>query len=366
MKCPGCGSDNPDSTRFCTSCGRPLSAAPTQVMQSPPGPQPTATLPTVPAAPVYAPMQQAPASKKSSRKVWIAVICSVLALCVIGAAIAIPLLIAAANKPIADVTLVKLIRTDGTTLDPHQVPLDTEVAVRVNYTARFKESGSSTLHVFVKDSSGENVIDKEFEVTSSGKPQTKEVKFTMSQGSGKPLDCSAELKVTQGKQKPGDTKTITFTAQEGKGPALQLKEATDAATKKCREATDTLKATVAKGIVVTDLADRLSKALTALEAAKTAAEANAVAGTAQTVIDECNARITAQQQQQAASAQCKQNQAVIKSKLVDWWSGSGNFPDSMSQLYGIPSCPSGGSYTYYAPDTTPATLHVSCSVHGEL
>jgi len=51
MKCPGCGSDNPDSTRFCTSCGRPLSAAPTQVMQSPPGPQATATLPTVPAAP---------------------------------------------------------------------------------------------------------------------------------------------------------------------------------------------------------------------------------------------------------------------------------------------------------------------------
>jgi len=34
MKCPGCESDNPDSTSSGTSCGRPLSAAPTQVSRA--------------------------------------------------------------------------------------------------------------------------------------------------------------------------------------------------------------------------------------------------------------------------------------------------------------------------------------------
>jgi hypothetical protein len=364
MRCPGCGSDNPDSRKFCTSCGKTLGDAPTQVQ--PPVPQPTAQMPPVPAAPVYAPAQRPPVKAKSSKKSWIIALCIIIGLIVVGAAIAIPLIIAASNKPVAQVNQVKIVRADGTTVDADKVPLETEVALKATYKAKFKGTGSGTIRLSVKSSAGESIVDKTFDVTSSGNPQTKEVKFTMSEGSGKPLSGNAKLAVTQGASKLSSAKAVSFKMVAGKGDKLQLKEATAAATKKCQVATETLKATAAKGIDISDLANRLSLGLTTLASAKTVAEANTVAGIAQTVIDECNARITAQGQQQKAADTCRQNQAVIRAKLVDWWGGTGNFPDSMSQLYGIPSCPSGGTYTYYAPDTTPATLHVSCSVHGEL
>jgi len=285
---------------------------------------------------------------------------------VVGAAIAIPLIIAASNKPAAEITQVQIVRTDGTTVDSAKVPLETEVALKATYKAKFKGNGSGTIQLVVKSSAGESIADKTFDVTSSGNLQTKEVKFTMSEGSGKPLSGNAKLVVTQGASKLNSAKAVSFKMVAGKGEKLQLKEATAAATKKCQVATENLKSTAAKGIDITDLADRLSKALTTLASAKTVAEANAVAGVAQTVIDECNQRVAAAAQAAKSRDICRQNQAVVRAKLVDWWGGTGNFPDSLSQLYGLPVCPDGGTYTYYAPDTTPATLHVSCSIHGEL
>ena len=88
--------------------------------------------------------------------------------------------------------------------------------------------------------------------------------------------------------------------------------------------------------------------------------------TAQSVVDESNARKTAHDEKSRTATICKQNQAVVKARLADWWSGTGNFPNSLSELSNLPVCPDGWTYTYYAPDTTPATLHVSCSIHGEL
>jgi hypothetical protein len=365
MRCPGCGKDNPSNTKFCTSCGASLGQETTrmQPVQPPPPAQPTAQ---ISAAPVYAPVSQAPVKAKGSKKVWIALIATVVGLCVVAAAIVIPLLVIAANKPVAQVTSVSLVRTDGDTLDTAKVPLDTELALKVTYKSKFKDTGSGTLRLVVVDAAGENIVDKTYDVKSSGEPQSKDLKFSMDQGSGKEIHAKATLKVTQGATKLNAAKTLAFTVVEGKGAAVQLEEATAAATKKAREATDLLKSTAAQGINVTDLVERLTKALTDLQAAKTAAEANAVTATAQGVIDECNARVAAAAQAAKNVETCRQNQAVVRAKLVDWWSGTGNFPDSMSQLSGLPTCPSGGSYTYNAPDTTPATLHISCSVHGEL
>lgn len=363
MRCPACGHDDPEGTKFCTSCGAPIAEAPTRV-QPPPPQQPTTQMPSAPVAtPVYAPVQP---PKKSSKKVWIAEVAIVLGLCIVAAAVIIPLVVIAANNPVAQVTSVKLARADGETLSTSKVPLDTEILFKATFKAKFKNNGSGSIQLVVVDSANENVMDKTYDVTSSGELQSKEMKFTMEQGSGKPLRARAKLSVTQGAKKLTDGETLSFTMVAGKSSALQLKEATEAATKKCQEATDTLKATAGQGINVSDLADRLSKALTTLQNAKTAAEANGVTQTAQGVIDECNARIAAAAQNAKNADTCRQNQAVIRAKLVDWWSGNGNFPNSMSQLSGLPTCPSGGTYTYFAPDTTPATLHVSCSVHGEL
>jgi hypothetical protein len=383
MRCPDCGHDNPGGNKFCASCGKPLAEATVQMPRVPPVPpeqhQPTTVLPAAVsdrpvaapiaapvATPVYAPVAPGKTPMKRSTKVAIVVIASVVGLCAIAAAIIIPLSIAAANKPVAEINSVRLVRTDGDTLDIGKVPLDTEVAVKVGYRSRFKDNGSGTLKIVVADSEGESLFDKSFDLTSSDKTQTKEYKFTMSQGSGKPLKATASLDVSQGSKKLKADKALSFTMVEGKGAELQLEEATNAATEKCREATEALKAAGAAGISITDLADRLSGALTDLKNANTAEEANAVTATAQGVIDECNARLAAADQAKKNVDTCRQNQSVIRAKLVDWWTGSGNFPDSMSQLYGIPACPSGGTYTYNAPDTTPASLTVSCSVHGAL
>jgi len=372
MKCAGCGHDNPEASKFCTSCGARFGAVTQQMQQQPPPqaapPQPTTQMPVASvAAPVagsaYAPVQP---PKKSSKKVWIAVVAAAVAVVVIAAAILIPVLIMEANKPIAQVITVGLVRTDGNTLNTSKVPLDTEVAFKTSYKARFKDNGSGTLRMVVVDSGGENIIDKTYDVKSSGEAQSKELKFSMDQGSGKPLHAKATLAVTQGAKKINSAKTMAFTAVEGKAASVLLEEATAAATKKAQEATDTLKATAGKGINVSDLADRLSKALTTLQNAKTADEANGVTATAQGVIDECNQRIAAAAQAAKGRDICRQNQAVVKARLVDWWGGNGNFPNSMSELSNLPVCPDGGTYTYNAPDTTPATLHVSCSVHGEL
>ncbi|MHB8895848.1 MAG: hypothetical protein ACYC99_11835 [Candidatus Geothermincolia bacterium] len=372
MKCPQCGKDDPKATKFCTSCGAPLPAQPTQVQAAPTRVQPvqqapvqpTTMIPVAPVAPAYAAQPPLKKKMKGSTKAWIAVACIVGA-CLIAAAIIIPLVIAAGNKPVAQVSSVKLLRTSGDTLDLDKVPLDTEVAVTVNYKARFKDNGSGTLRITVVNSEDKSIVDKTYDVKSSDQVQKQKMEFSMTEGSGKPLTAKAKLDVTQGATKLTDSKALAFTAVVGKGQELQLKEAKAAATEKCREATDLLKAAAGQ-VTVTDLADRLSKTLTDLEAAKTAAQADAAKGAAQAVIDECNARLAAAKQKQESAATCKANQATIRAKLVDWWSGTGTFPDSMSQLYGIPSCPSGGTYTYYAPDTTPATLEVSCSVHGVL
>jgi len=375
MRCPNCGQENASDKKFCTGCGKPLGEETVSMQQVPPT-QPTTRIPVAPVqAPPYAPVlipqippvpAVPPAPKRSKKKVWIVVLACVLGLCVIAAAIAIPLVIAASNKPVARVNSVKLTRTDGNTLDTAKVPLDTDLAVTVSYNARFKDTGSGTLRLVVEDSAGENIIDKSYDVKSSGQAQTKALTFSMTQGSGKPMHAGATLTVKQGATRIGSVKTLAFTAVEGKGTALQLKEAVDAATKKCQEATDALKSVSASGIDVTDLVNRLSQALTDLKAAKTAADANAVTKTAQSVVDESNARKTAQDQKNKSADICRQNQAAVKARLVDWYNGSGNFPNSLSELSNLPVCPDGGTYTYFAPDTTPATLYVSCSVHGAL
>ncbi len=302
---------------------------------------------------------------RRSTKVRIAVAC-VLGVCVVAAAVTVPLVLLFSSRPGAKINSLRLLSSDGDTIDLDEVPLDKELVLVVNYNAEFKDGGSGTLRLLVTDNEGENIIDKTYDVTSSDRAQTVKHGFTMSQGSGEPLTAKAELSLRAGSQKEDARKTLSFTVVEGKGAEVRLEEAKEAATRKAQEATDALEAAKQQGVEVADLVDRLSRALKELKAAKTAEQADAVAGEAQSVLDECNTRVAAAEKRQGSAEQCRQNQLVIRAKLVDWWGGSGNFPDSLQELYDIPKCPAGGTYTYWAPDTTPATLHVSCSVHGEL
>lgn len=316
MICPRCGAEHPADKKFCTACGARFGETTTEMPVVPPAPpvppsphaaSPGATqaMPGVPVVPVAAVAGAAPAAiaekrkMKRGTKVTLIVAAVVVFLCIVAAAIVIPLVIAAANKPIANITTLKLVRTDGESLDMKQVPLDTEVALRVTYKARFKQDGSGVLKVAVTEPGGTKLIDKSYDVTSSDKPQSKDVKYTMTRGSGKPLTARAVLTVLQGKTKLTGTRSLAYTAVEGKGAELQLEEAKDAALKKCQEATSAVTELSSLGIQASDLADRLSKAVGDLKAATTAAQANAVAATAQGVIDECNARKASAQQQQA-------------------------------------------------------------------
>lgn len=414
MKCPQCGKENPGTSRFCTSCGarftgvaggagpvtpdgtQPTTAMPaagaqptmempsresppagapgpgsTRAFGVPPSPSPGTRLDAGPAPHDIGPQGPPPGAPPArggmsrSSKAWIAVAC-VLGACLVAAAVTIPLVLHSSSRQGAKINSLRLLSSDGDTIDLDRVPLDKELVLVVNYNAWFKDGGSGTLRLLVTDSEGENVIDKTYDVTSSDRAQTEEHGFSMSQGSGEPLTAKAELSVRAGSQKEDAHKTLSFTVVEGKGAEVRLDEAKEAAARKVREATDALKSAAEQDVDVADLADRLSGALDELEAAKTVEEADAVAGEAQSVLDECNARVAEAKKRQGSTEQCRQNQSAIRAKLVDWWSGTGNFPDSLRELYGIPECPSGGTYTYWAPDTTPDTLHVSCSVHGEL
>lgn len=366
MKCPECEHVNPDGTKFCVSCGTPLgevTRAMPQVPGAPTAPQPTTPMPAV-QVPAYVPQQIE--KKRDSRTILLVVLGVVGVLLVAGAVVTVVMMVAAANRPVARITSAELVRTDDTTLDTSEVPLDTELAFRVTYNAKFKGTGSGTLRLEIVDSADDTVMDETFVVKSSGKAQTKKLTFTMEQGSGKPLEARALLTVKQGEKKLTASKDLSFTMVAGKGKDLQLGEAVEAATQKCDEATAALDDAVAAGIDVGDLLDRLSAALEDLEEAETAAEADAVAGTAQGVIDECAARKAAAAEEARTAEICRQNQRVVYDRLVDWWGGSGNFPNDMSEMYGLPVCPSGGAYSYYAPSTDPSTLHVTCTVHGEL
>jgi hypothetical protein len=283
MRCPSCGNENSEPLRFCTSCGKPLSADASRPEQS------------------VAPLSQAASGRRGLKRSTKIVVGVVACLLIAGAAAAgfITWLVLESNRPTAEILSMSLARTDGDTLDLEEVPLDTELTLKVRYRASFDESGRSLLRLTVASGDGEKMIDKTYELESSGEARSTELEFSMTRGSGKPVKAKAVLAVDQGKTELRVPETLTFTVVEGKGEEVLFEEAQAAALSKCEEATAAVKDLAALNISASDLADRLSRALEDLDDAETSEEANAVYQDAQEIVDECAARRAAAADEQS-------------------------------------------------------------------
>lgn len=75
MFCPNCGTENPDSGRFCKNCGTPLQAPVMNQPQTPPPVQPAA-----PMTPEVKKQPKAPKEKKGGKKIIIAIVAAIVIL----------------------------------------------------------------------------------------------------------------------------------------------------------------------------------------------------------------------------------------------------------------------------------------------
>jgi hypothetical protein len=374
MKCTNCGSDVPEGKKFCTGCGTPLGEPTTTMAQVPPdegkAPQAQPTTPMPPVLPAVAavPPAGAPTPKSGRKTAVILVVAALVALLLVGGAVAAIIIVSVVNgnRLVADITKVELKRSDGKSLSLKDVPLDTDLSLVITYNARFKEGGKGTLNVTLVDGNGAEVRSKSHTVKSSGASQTETEEFSMTMSEGETFKATAALKVSKGDRKQSDEQSIEYFVAAGKGAETQFAEAKDTAIKKLGDATNAVKELASLGINSNDLTQLLLDATNKLKDATTVAQANEAAGTADAVIAECANRKAAQQAAGQAINTCRANQAKIRQLIISYYNANGNLPNSMSDLAGLPSCPSGGQYTYSAPSTDPSTLTVSCSVHGSL
>ena len=372
MNCPGCGAEVPSEKKYCSNCGAALGEPTVRMPQVPPPPPPpppvgaTLRMPQVaPQGPPVTPYPPVVARGGRGKRVAIAVVIAVL---VVGGAVAgvVAWRVSVANRTVAKVVSIDLTGKSGEELALERVPLDTGLKLEAAFRAKYPEGGSATIKLSVVDDSGDELVGKTFTVASSDDVQRKSVEFSMSQSSGKPLEAKAALKVERNGTNVADDATLSYTAVKGKGKALKFEEAKEKARRKLEEATNAVKELASMGLEATDLADRLQAILGGFDEATTAADMNTIYDSAQAVLDEAGARKAAGQQQDQARDTCKANQAKVRAMIVDYYNRGGNMPNSMSDLGSLPACPSGGTYSYEASDTTPATLTVYCSVHGSL
>jgi len=358
MRCGNCGSEVSEGLKFCTNCGASLGEPTTEMEQVPP-----------PAPPPSAGPSPAVAPKTGKKRTGLIVAILLIAILVVGGGAAAGIIlwrVAEGNKLIADIQKVELKHSDGNSLNLKDVPLDTDLTFEVTFKARYKGGGKGTLDITLVDGNGDEVRNKSYYVYSSSESQTRKDEYHMTMSEGETFKVAAALKVTKGDEKQSDEESLEYYVTAGKGGKIQFKEAKDAATKKLEQATKAVKELSSLGIDNLDLTSQLLDATKKLSEADTADQANAAAATADAVIAECAARKAAQQSQTKAIDTCRANQTKLKQLIIDYYNANGNLPNSISDVAGLPSCPSGGQYTYTAPSTDPSTLNVSCSVHGSL
>ena len=289
MKCPGCGAEVAEGNRFCTGCGKPTGDQTVQMPAVPQQLEPAATLAPVQPVPAGAAAAAPPTKRRRTSLVILVVLLAVLLLG--GAAAGIIIWrVSVGNREVAEINSVGLERAGGEELDLDRVPLDTRLSVAVKFRARFGEDGRGVLKLSVNDSDGKKIAGETWQVKSSGDVQTEELEYSMDRGNGEPVEARAELEVTVGDRTITGTGSLTYTAAEGKGKKIKLEEARKRAAAKLKEATDAVKSIVALGINAGDLTRLLDRDEKQLEEAGTVGECNEVYDSAQSIINDCNAR----------------------------------------------------------------------------
>jgi hypothetical protein len=263
-----------------------------------------------------APVSAAQGVEKDGLNTPLIILIVLLAILVIGGAVTGIIIwrVSASNKAVAEVSSVWLTLADGGELDLDKVPLDTELSLEVRFVARYKEAGAGKLTVSVTDNEGNEVARKTWKVESSDGQQSETLKYSMTEGNGKPVETRVELEVTSGDKTAKGTGSLTYKAVAGKGKNLKLKEAKDRALAKLKEATDAVNSLLALGIEANDLTLILDKAYKDLDAATTVEQANAIYDTAVSIINECNARKAANDEQ----TKREQDVAACKQVMMDY------------------------------------------------
>lgn len=319
MKCKKCGSEVAAGKKFCTNCGAPLGEPTVPMYRVPPAPgkppstaeEPTRAFAQPPAPPPASPPPAKPAAKAGMKSSTKAIIAVVVALLVLGGAAAGIIIwrVIEGNKLIAEIEDVELSLLDGKRLDMKDVPLDEELTLKVTYRARFKKGGKGTLEIDIVDGSDEPVLGDSYKLKSSDDPQEQEYEFFMRLSEGETFKATARLEVTKDGKKTKDSKTLEFYVKEGKGEEVKFEGAKEEAAAKIEEAKNAVAQTGAAGIDTSDLAQQLSVAESDLESATTEEEAKKVYATAEAIINECNARKAAVEDQAAREqdiAACRQ------------------------------------------------------------
>lgn len=362
-KCPKCGKENPEYAKFCLACGAPIAAAtvamtqvPTAAKAAPPSP------PAVGAEPFPEPTPAAkPKPKLKDRKGLIIAIAVIAGLLVVGGAVAgiIAWRVSVGNRLVAEIESVELERTDGGNLELNQLPLDTNMVVKVSFRARYKEGGKATLTI----TNSAAVTEGEqstytYDVKSSDGVQEKTSEpFYLKSGTGQQERITAKLEVAKDDKEASDSDDLTYTTVAGQGLEMRLEEARAAAEAKAEEANRVMERAIGLGINVDDLLQRMLDAAGRVEANPTEEELNNLIATLDGVIQEGNQRIAAaeqaQQQQQAGQDEAACKQAMLNFAENNWlperaWIDSFSWNNSQhTSATGVIGCVGGDGSTAY-------------------
>jgi len=349
MKCPACGFDVPDGSSFCVKCGARIASGQDSGRQALQVPTDTT---------------QMQAGKKMSK--W-PVIVIIVAIALIAGAVAGILVWRLTSKgALCELKSVKLLDKNGDSLNLEDVPLGKDITVKVDYLARFGEKGSGKLELLVFDGKGEEQWRYPVTLKSSENEQSYQTVISINTSEGETFELQANLKVKDGGKKLQDGKSVSFYVKEGSIEGSELEKLRKEAESKLLEADKKVQELIKGGISADDLVEEVADAEERLGNAKDEGEIREVITIAENIIKECENRRVSGNTEEHNREVCKHNQELVKQKLIEYYDREGTFPNDMSELGPLPACPSGGTYEYYAPDTTPATLSVSCSVHGTL
>lgn len=350
MKCPNCGFELPEGSKFCSRCGVPFGEPTAPIEQPIERTQPLISIP----APGTPPLPSK-GTKKNTKLIAIIVACVVVLGGIAGVAI---WQVTGGTSLAAEVTKFELRRHDGGELDLQKLPVGKELDLEATFIARYGKGGKGTLTILLLGTEGAELTSERYRIPSKEGQQKRTLTIRITEGTGESLEAKAELEVSVGKKVKTDTASIGCRAVEG--VEEDLSEAEARAREKLTEADRAVQTIAALGIEAQDLIEEIADAELTLEEVSTPEEANAIYELCERAIAECNAR------------HCKNNQETLRGALLTFYNSEGNFPDRMEQLVelgfldALPLCPSGGSYSYEVTDFNGPTFEVTCTTHGSL
>ncbi len=361
MKCSRCGKDIPDDSFFCGACGAPVSPH----MEDR---NPDRITPPVQEKGVTDENSAPEALPRPRSKLLVVMVIVVSALVLTGVAAGVLLWRSAVSEStLCDIKGIELTTSSGNAVNLSNVPLGVALTARVRCSVRFGSGGSGRLEFVVLDGNGDRVWRRFVRVSPGEGVQVYETEFIITESEGERFKLLVNLTTRDKAKSFKRSRSLSFYVEKGKAVESSIEGMRTQALQMLLKAEARVQNLLEKGMDVDDLAGMISTAEENLESATTKGEIEELINLAERIIGECDKREVAfSGDEEKKKEACRKNQADLRSKLIEYYAKEGNFPDNLSELGNVPECPSGGMYEYIAPDTTPDSLRVSCSVHGSL